>query len=47
MGAKSDRQVVREVLREPNIQEARRAIKKADRILAELQAIEGRKEHDG
>lgn len=39
LGIKSDREIVREVANEPTIKDARKAIKRADRILAELEAV--------
>jgi hypothetical protein len=43
LGIKSDKEVLAEVLREPKVREARRAVKRADRILAELEVMELRK----
>lgn len=40
LGIKTDKEVLSEVLREPKIREARQAVKRADRILAELQLME-------
>lgn len=43
LGIKTDREVMVEVSKDPTIQEARKAIKRADRILAELEVIEGKR----
>ena len=43
LGVKSDREIVYSVLKEPAIHNARRAIRNGERVLRELEAIEGRK----
>jgi hypothetical protein len=44
LGVKSDRQIAREVAREPEVKKARKLLKEADHVLAEIEAVE-RREH--
>lgn len=43
LGIKTDREIIVEIAHEPKVKEARKHLKRADRLLAELQALEGEK----
>jgi hypothetical protein len=45
-GIKSDREVAREVLRQPRIRAAREDLRRSKRLLASLEALEGEKKID-
>ena len=45
-GAKSDREIAREVLRQPTVRAAREQVRRSKRLLASLEALEGEKKTD-
>lgn len=46
LGVKSDREVIREVLRDPTVRKARQQIRQSERLLTSLEALEGKKKPD-